>query len=99
MIVEINETTLASFAAAVLLFLCCGCGDSADPAVVARVKGEIAAGRKEYASMQLDQIAAELRGLRVLNKRLVKDGKMEESRRVTARIIELEALYRKVSEQ
>ena len=95
-----NKVSFVLLAVAVVVVvgvMCCSRGS--EPDVVSRVKGEIAAGRKEYASMQLDQIAAELRGLRVLNKRLVKDGKMEESRRVTARIIELEARYRKVSEQ
>ena len=87
---------LASLTAAVLLFLCCGCGDNSDPAVIARVKGELAAGRKEYASIRLDQIASELRELRVINKRLVREGRLAESRRVTAQILELERQYRKL---
>lgn len=86
---------LAVAAVVVVGLMCCSRGS--EPDVVSRVKGELAAGRKEHASMRLDQIAAELRDLRVLNKRLVKAGKFEESRRVTAQILELEARYQKLA--
>ncbi len=67
-------------------------GGAQNPAggVVSRVQGELAAGRRELATLREDQIIEQLRDLRVIAKRLVKAGRTRDARRVFAAIQELE---------
>ena len=90
--------TLAAIAAVVLVCaLDVKCSGSArDAGVMARISSELKAGRKASAENRRDSIAAQLRVLRALNKKLVREGNVKQSRRVTAAILELEEQYKNI---
>lgn len=73
------------------------CTEKKGPAVLARVKGELDAGRKEYLTIRRDQLAEQLRDLRVLNRRLVEQGEKDRSRELTRLLVDLENQYQHVS--
>lgn len=99
-LVDVKGTAIVLAALLVVALLCaidlkCS-GDGNGPSVMARIKGELASGRKANAERMRESIAIQLRDLRALNKRLVKEGDMKQSRRVTAAIIELEKQYESI---
>jgi len=92
--------TLAAIAAVALLcMLDVHCSNVRDrrakeqpsPGVVSRVKGELAAGAKEFAQLRADQLNAQLRDLRILAKHFVEKGENRRARATIALIQELEA--------
>ena len=92
--VKIVLAVLAVVLALCALDLCCS--SEKDPAVLAHVKHEVDAGRRESAIMRRDQIGEHLRDLRALNRRLVEQGDLRRSREVTRMIIDLERQYEKL---
>lgn len=70
---------------------CSGSSANTDMAVgVRRVKRELAAGRQELAQRRVDALNLQIRDLRVMARRMVKDGRSAEARRLFAAIAELE---------
>jgi len=103
MLVDVRGVTIAVGVLLAVVALCaidvrCS-GKEREPAVLAHVKDELSAGRKEYATMKRDELAEQLRRLRAYNRRLVEKGELAESRRVTAAILELEEHYRRANEK
>ena len=93
--------TLAAIGAVVALCaldLCCSSGrrDSAQLGAIDRVKGEISAGRDEMALRRRDQLNAQIRDMRVLTRRLLKEGRKAEARRTMAAAQELERQVEKI---
>jgi len=90
--------TLAVLAAVTVLcavdLSCSGRADSAG--VMSRVKGEVAAGKNEFAILRRDQLAEQLRSLRALHRKLVRDGNAVESRRVMALILDVQKQHDEV---
>ena len=92
--VKVVLAALAVVMALCALDLCCS--SEKDPAVLAHVKHEVDAGRRESAIMRRDQIGEHLRDLRALNRRLVEQGDLKRSREVTRMIIDLERQYEQI---
>ncbi len=99
MLFDVNGIKWTIAAILVVLALCaldlrCSSGgdETASPAssVISRVKGEVAAGKQAYASMRAEQLEEQLRGLRVMAKKLVRDGNEADARRVILTIQEME---------
>jgi len=57
---------------------------------ISRVKSEMKAGKREYASLRAEQLEEQLRGMRALAKKLVREGKDADARRVITTIMEME---------
>lgn len=57
---------------------------------IARVKGELAAGRKEVHARQAEDLTRMVRDMRVMAKKYVKEGDMKNARRAMAAVQELE---------
>ncbi len=89
---------LAILAAAGLCALDIHCSNAKDAetgaGTFARVKDELDAGRRELGNLRKEQLAEELRRLRVLAKRLVANGETKRARAVLSAIQELEAHMR-----
>lgn len=75
------------------------CTSDQGPDVLAHVKGEMMSGRHEALILRRDQIAEQLRDMRVLNKRLVEQGEGKRSRELTRMIIELEKQFQRINAQ
>ena len=69
------------------------------PSAISRVKGEIEGGKREYASMRAEQLEEQLRDLRITAKKLVREGKDAEARRVIVTIQEMEKDARRLRER
>ena len=69
------------------------------PSTISRVKGEIDGGKREYASMRADQLEEQLRNLRIMAKKLVREGKDAEARRVIVAIQEIEKDAKRLRER
>lgn len=82
-------------AVCVLCAIDLSCSGSRDPDVLQRVKSEMKSGRQEMSVLRREQLAEQLRDLRVLNKRLVQLGEKERSREVTLLILDLERQYQR----
>lgn len=88
--------TMAAIAAVILLCaldLHCSSGTRegvADVGAIAHVRDEIAAGKQEAAFQRADSRNLQIRDLRVMARRLVKQGKLAEARKMMAAIQELE---------
>ena len=100
MLVDVKGTIVVLAALAAVVLVCavdlkCS-GDVQEQSVMARVRSELESGRKANAERTKESIAAQLRSLRALNKKLVREGDVKQSRRVTAAIIELENKYRQM---
>lgn len=67
--------------------------------VISRVKGEVAAGKREYASMRAEQLEEQLRGLRVMAKKLVREGKTADARSVILTIQDMEKDVKRLRER
>ncbi len=99
--------TIAAILVVVLLCVldlrCSGGGEdgepSAAPNVISRVKGEVQAGKREYASMRAEQLEEQLRGLRVMAKKLVREGKTTEARSVILTIQDMERDVKRLRER
>lgn len=84
------------FAASLFCLLCvCGCGGGNDegnapPPPFARVIDELKAGRREATALTAEGIAVEIRSLRVMAKRLVREGDLKGARKVMLQIQRLE---------
>ncbi len=72
---------------------------SSVPSAISRVKGEIEGGKREYASMRADQLEEQLRNLRIMAKKLVREGKDAEARRVIVAIQEIEKDAKRLRER
>lgn len=87
--------TLAALTVVVLVCsidLCCSSGrrDSAQAGAIDRVKGEISAGRSEWATQRRDQLNLQIRDLRVRARAFVKEGRTVEARKILVVVQELE---------
>jgi hypothetical protein len=69
------------------------------PSAMSRVKSEMNAGKREYASMRADQLEEQLRDLRLMAKRLVREGKDADARRVILTIQEMERDVKRLRER
>ncbi len=57
---------------------------------IGRIRGEISAGRREISRNRADSLNVQIRDLRVMARRMVREGRHAEARRVFAAISELE---------
>ena len=90
-------TAVAVLAVIVLLgALDLSCTSDRGPAVLDRVKAEAQSGRQEFATLRREQVAEQLRDMRILNKRLVEQGELERSRELTRLIVDLERQYQRL---
>lgn len=94
----VRQDTAASLSGLLFCFFCaalgCGCSDQGTPpdalGTLARVKSELAVGRREAAYLQHEELAALLRDLRTLHARLVQQGEGRRARKVMKAIRDLE---------
>lgn len=86
-------------AVGVLCAIDLSCTSGREPGVLTHVKAEARSGKREFASLKRDELAEQLRGLRVLNKRLAEQGELTRVREVTRLIIDLEKQYQRLSSQ
>lgn len=86
--------TLAAIGAVVILCVldlkCSFARDRQEAGTVAHVREEMSAGRKERRTQQRDALNDQIRDLRVIVRRLVKEGKSRQARQAMATIQELE---------
>ena len=75
------------------------CTSDRGPAVLDRVKSEAQSGRQEFATLRREQVAEQLRDMRILNKRLVEQGELKRSRELIRLIVELERQYQRLDAQ
>jgi len=99
MIVDWRGVTIVLAVLAAVGVLCAidlSCTSNRAPGVIERVQGELKSGRKEMAIKRRDEVAEQLRGLRALNRQLVREGELRRSRELTRLIVELEQQYRRL---